>query len=168
MRGFDCFIGELGVMTMPLSWKLGLAAAGLVVAAFAWNGATQYLAARHADELVRDYERGAELDARLAKASAQQRSAERAAKLQRQRDDRADTYREVGEQAAQYQVELRRKQEAQQQEARRIEASYRLGPSQRCAGGIVINRSASKFTQAVGKTGKPIKCQGDTAAEPLR
>ena len=33
---------------------------------------------------------------------------------------------------------------------------------------IVINRSASSFTQAVGKTGQPIRCNGDTATEPLR
>ena len=128
-------------MTMPLSWKVGAAVAGLTVAA---------------------------LDAQLAKARAEQRSMQLAATLQRRRDDLANTYREVGQRAAHYQAEQSRRQALQQQEARRIQASYRLGPNQHCAGGIVINRNASSFTHAVGKSGQPIRCQGDTAAEPLR
>jgi len=155
-------------MTMPLSWKVGAAVAGLTVAALAWHGFSRYLAARHADELVRDYARTAALDAQLAKARAEQRSTELAATLQRRRDDLTTTYREVGERAAHYQAEQSRRQALQQQEARRLQASYRLGPNQHCAGGIVINRSASSFTQAVGKSGQPIACQGNTAAEPLR
>jgi hypothetical protein len=33
---------------------------------------------------------------------------------------------------------------------------------------LVINRSGSSFSQALGKNGQPIRCTGDTAAEPLR
>lgn len=153
---------------MSLAWKVGTATLCLLAAAISWNGLSRYVAARHADELAHDYARNAELDARLAKARAQQRSTQLAATLQRHRDDLANTYREVGEQAAHYRVEQNKRQEAQRQEALRIKASYRLGPNQRCAGGIVINRSASSFTQAVGKTGQPIQCKGATAAEPLR
>lgn len=155
-------------MTMPLSWKVGAVVAGLIAAVVVWNGLSRYLAARHADELARDYARTTELDAQLARKRGEQRSAELAATLQQRRDDMANTYREVGEQAAQYQSELGKRQEAQRQEALRVKATYRLGPSQRCADGIVINRSASSFTQVVGKTGQPVHCSGDTAAEPLR
>jgi hypothetical protein len=155
-------------MAIPLLWKVGTAVAGLLAATLLWHGTSRYLAARHADELIRDYARNAELDAQLAKARAEQRSAQLAATLQRQREDLANTHREVGEQAARYQVALRQRQAAQHQEALRVQASYRLGPNQRCADGIVINRSASSFTQAVGKTGQPIRCNGDTATEPLR
>ena len=80
----------------------------------------------------------------------------------------ADTHRKVNEEAAQYQRELAAREERQRQEALRIKASYRLGPDQKCAGGIVINQRASSFTQAIGKNGQPISCSGDVAAEPLR
>ena len=123
-----------------------------------------YLAARHADELTRDVARNAELEAQEARAQAKQRSAQLAATLQRRREDLANTYRQVGEDAAQYQVEQARRDERQQQEALRVKASYRLGPDQQCADGMVINRSGSSFSQALGMSGQPIRCTGDTAA----
>lgn len=155
-------------MAMPLSWKLGGAVTAVVVAALAWHGLSLYLAARHADELTLDVARSAELEAQLAKAHAQQRSAELSATLKRQREDLANTYRQVSEDAAQYKVEQARREERQQQEALRIKASYRLDPNQKCADGMVINRSGSSFSQAIGSKGLPIQCTGDTAAEPLR
>jgi septal ring factor EnvC (AmiA/AmiB activator) len=155
-------------MAVPLSWKVGAAVAGLVLAAFAWHGGSLYLAARHADELTRDVARNAELEAQQAKAQAAQRSAELAAALQRRRETLASTYRQVSEEAAQYQVARARREERQRQEALREKASYRLGPDQQCADGIVIDRSGSSFSQALGKNGQPVRCTGDTAAEPLR
>lgn len=155
-------------MAVPLSWKVGGAVAGLVIVAFAGHGCSRYLAARHADELTRDVARNAELEAQQARVQAEQRSAQLAATLQRRREDLASTYRQVSEEAAQYQVEQARREERQRQEALRVKASYRLGPDQQCAGGMVINRSGSSFSQALGKKGQPIQCTGDTAAEPLR
>jgi hypothetical protein len=155
-------------MAVPLSWKVGGAVAGLVIAAFAWHGCSLYLAARHADELTRDVAHNAELAAQQARAQAEQRSAQLAATLQHRREEMANTYRQVSEEAAQYRVEQARREERQRQEALRVKASYRLGPDQQCAGGLVINRSGSSFSQALGKSGQPIQCSGDTAAEPLR
>jgi hypothetical protein len=155
-------------MAAPLSWKLGGAAAGLVVAAFAWHGLSLYLAARHADELTRDVAHHAELQAQEARAQAEVRSARLAATLERRREELADTYRQIGEEAAQYQAAQARRAERQRQEALRVQASYRLGPDQQCAGGLVINRHGSSFSQALGNSGQPIHCSGDSAAEPLR
>jgi high-affinity K+ transport system ATPase subunit B len=155
-------------MAVPLSWKVGGAVAGLVIAAFAWHGCSLYLAARHADELTRDVAHNAELAAQQARAQAEQRSAQLAATLQHRREEMANTYRQVSEEAAQYRVEQARREERQRQEALRVKASYRLGPDQVCAGGRVINGSGSSFSQALGKSGQPIQCSGDTAAEPLR
>lgn len=155
-------------MAMPLSWKIGGAVAGLILAALAWHGASLYLAARHADELTADVARNAEVEARQARASAQQRSAELAATLRRQREELANAYRQVREDAAKYQVEQAARDERKRQEALRVKASYRLGPDQTCADGIVINRRGASFSQALGTTGQPIQCTGDTADEPLR
>ncbi|WP_426701549.1 hypothetical protein ACPPVV_00610 [Rhodanobacter sp. Col0626] len=155
-------------MAVPLSWKVGGAVVGLVIAAFAWHGCSLYLAARHADELTLDVARNAALEEQQARAEAQQRSARLAATLQRQREDLANTHRQIGEEAAQYQVEQARREERQREEALRVKASYRLGPGQQCADGMVINRSGSSFSLALGKSGQPIRCTGDTAAEPLR
>lgn len=91
-----------------------------------------------------------------------------AATLRHQREKMVNTHRKVNEEAAQYQLELARREEMQRQEALRIKASYRLGPDQKCVGNIVINQRASSFTQAVGKNGQPIRCSGAIAAEPLR
>ena len=155
-------------MAVPLSWKVGGALAGLILVALAWHGGSLYLAARHADELTRDVARNAELEAQQARAQAAQRSAELAATLQRRRENLASTYRQISEEAAQYQVELARREERRQQEALRVKASYRLAADQRCADGLVINRRGSSFSQALGRNGQPIRCTGDTAAEPLR
>lgn len=155
-------------MALPLSWKVGGAVAGLIIAAFAWHGYARHLAALHADELTRDLARHAELEAEQARAQAQLRSAQLAATLQRRREDLANTYRQVGEEAAQYQVEQARREERHRQEELRVKASYRLGPDQQCAGGLVIDRSGSSFSQALGSSGQPIRCSGDTATEPLR
>ncbi|HEY8586763.1 MAG TPA: hypothetical protein VIL60_08575 [Rhodanobacter sp.] len=155
-------------MAMPLSWKIGGAVAGLILAALAWHGLSLYLAARHADELTADVARNAEVEAQQARASAQQRSAELAATLRRQREELATAYRQVRQDAAKYQVEQAARDERKRQEALRVKASYRLGPDQVCADGIVINRRGASFTQALGTTGQPIQCTGDTADEPLR
>ena len=74
----------------------------------------------------------------------------------------------MNEEAAEYRARQLRREEKARQEALRIEASYRLAPGQQCIGGIVINRSGSSFSQAVGSKGQPIKCSGDKAEEPLR
>ncbi|OOG60184.1 hypothetical protein B0E48_05380 [Rhodanobacter sp. C03] len=155
-------------MAMPLSWKIGAGVAGLIVAVFAWNGLSQYLAARHADELMRDSARAAALDAQQAKAHAEQYHAQLAANLKQQREDLSNTYQQVNEQARQYQAEQAMRLDKQHQEDLRVQASYRLDQNQQCADGIVINRSGSSFTQAVGKDGGPIPCKGDLATEPLR
>ena len=155
-------------MAIPMSWKIGAVVAGLIVAVLAWNGLSEYLAARHADELMRDSARAAELDAEQAKAQARQHHAELAADLKQQSEDLSNTYQQVTEQARQYQAEQLVRLNRQQQEALRVQASYQLDRNQQCDGGIVINRSGSSFTQAVDKDGQPIRCKGDTAAEPLR
>jgi flagellar biosynthesis GTPase FlhF len=155
-------------MVMPLSWKIGAGVAGLIVAVFAWNGLSQYLAARHADEITRDSARVAELEAQQAKAHAQQYQAQLAANLKQRREDLSNTYQEVNEQARQYQAAQAARMDRQRQEELRIQASYRLNRNQQCVGGIVINRSGSSFTQVAGSDGAPIACKGDTATQPLR
>lgn len=155
-------------MAKPLSWKIAGAAVVLIAVALAWRGLSVYLAARHADELTAAVARNAELAEQQAQEQARQRSAELAAALRRQREEMAATHRKVNEEAAQYQRELIAHEEQQRQEALRIKASYRLGPDQKCAGGIVINQRASSFTQAIGADGHPIPCSGDIAAQPLR
>ena len=141
---------------------------GLLAAMLAWRGLSQYRAARQADAMVAAATHTAALQAQQAAAEARQRSAELAATLRRQREETADTHRVVAKRAAQYQVELARREEERRREAERVKASYRLGPDQSCAGNIVINRHASSYTQALGKSGQPIACVGAIAAEPLR
>jgi hypothetical protein len=155
-------------MAMPLSWKIGGGVAGLIVAVFTWNGLSQYLAARHADEVTRDSARTAELDAQQAKAHALQSRAQLAADLKQRREDLSDAYQQVNEQARQYQAEQAVRLERQRQEELRVQESYRLDRNQQCVGGVVINRSGSSFTQVFGKDGAPIPCKGDLATEPLR
>jgi hypothetical protein len=155
-------------MAMPLSWKIGAVVAALIVAVFAWNGLSEYLAARHADEIMRDSARAAELDAQQAKAHARQYQAQLAANLKQQREDLSNTYQEVNEQARQYQAKQAVRLDRQRQEELRVQASYRLGRNQQCADGIVINHSGSSFAQVAGKDGGPVACKGDTATEPLR
>jgi hypothetical protein len=155
-------------MAMPLSWKIGAGVVGLIAALFGWNGVSQYLAARQADEIMRDSARTAELDAQKAKAHALHFQAQLAADLRQQREDLSTTYQQVSEQARQYQAEQVIRQNRQHQQELRVQASYKLDRNQQCVGGVVINRSGSSFTQIFGKDGKPVPCNGDTAAEPLR
>jgi chromosome segregation ATPase len=155
-------------MAMSLSWKIGAGLAGLVVAAVAWNGMSQYLAGRHADEVMHASALAAAEDAQRAKAAAAQHQAQLAADLEQQRQELSETHQQVDEQSRQYQAELAVRMEKQRQEALRVQATYRLDRNQRCDAGIVINHSGSSFSPVVGKTGQPITCKGDTAAEPLR
>jgi len=155
-------------MAMPLSWKIGAVVAGLVVAVVAWNGISQYLAGRHADEVMRDSAHAAALEAQQAKDLAEQHQAQLAANLKQQREDLSETHQQVNEEARQYQAELAISMEKQRQEELRVQATYRLDRNQRCDAGIVINHSGSSFTPVIGKSGQPITCKGDTAAEPLR
>jgi hypothetical protein len=153
---------------MPLSWKIGAAVASLIVAMFAWNGLSQYLAARQADEITRDSARIAMQDAQLAKAQAEQHQAQLAANLRQQQDDLSSTHQQVDERARQYQAEQVVRANKQQQEDLRLLATYHLDANERCEGGIVISHSGSSFTQVVDASGQPIPCQGDMAKEPLR
>jgi hypothetical protein len=153
---------------MPLSWKIGAAVAGLIGAMFAWNGLSQFLAARQADEITRDSARTAMQDAQQAKAHAEQYQAQLAANLKQQREDLSNTYQQGGEQARQYQAEQVIRLDRQRQEELRVQASYRLDATERCEGGIVISHTGSSFTQVIDADGQPIPCQGDTATEPLR
>jgi len=155
-------------MTLSLPWKITGVAVGLIVAWLAWNGVSQYFAARHADEIIQESARAAALDAQQAKARARQRHEELAADLQQRRAALASNYRQVADQAREYQARRAVQLARQRQEALRVEASYLLDENQQCANGIVINRRGSTFTQARGKDGAPIRCQGNKAAEPLR
>ena len=156
------------IMAMSLSWKVGAVVAGLVVAVVAWNGISQYLAGRHADEVMRASALTAEEDAQRAKALSEQHQAQLAADLEQQRQEPSETHQQVDEQSRQYQAALAARMEKQHQEELRVQATYRLDRNQRCDAGIVINHSGSSFTPVIGKTGQPITCKGDTAAEPLR
>lgn len=155
-------------MAMPLSWKIGGAVAGLIAAALLWNGLSQYLAARQADEITRESAHAAALEAQLAKAHAEQYQAQLAADLKKHREALSTTYRQVKEDAKLYRQEEALRLNRQRQEKLRVQATYRLDHNQRCIGGIVINRSGSSYTQSVGTDGKPIPCKGDIAAQPLR
>ncbi|CAM5550083.1 hypothetical protein [Rhodanobacter lindaniclasticus] len=155
-------------MTIALRWKIATAVAALVVATLAWSGLSRFFAARHADELIQESERAAALQAEQAKISARQRHDELARDLRQRREALASNYREVADQAREYQARRAVQLERQQQEAQRVAASYLLGANQQCANGIVINRSGSTFTQARSRDGGPIHCRGDRASEPLR
>lgn len=155
-------------MTIPLSWKVAGVAVGLIAIALAWNGVSQYLASRHADEIIQESARAAAIDAQQAQARTQQRHDELAANLRQQRAELASNYRDVTGQARQYQVKRAVQLGRELQEAQRVEDSYLLDKNQQCANGIVINRRGSTFSQARAKDGQPIQCQGKKAAEPLR
>lgn len=155
-------------MTIGLRWKVAAALAALVLAALAWNGVSRYLAARHADELIQESRRAAALQAEQAKARARQRHDQLARDLRQRREELASNYRQVADQAREYQARRVVQLERQQEQDRRVAASYLLDENQQCANGIVIDRRGSTFTQARGRDGGPIRCQGDKAAEPLR
>ncbi|THD09470.1 hypothetical protein [Rhodanobacter lindaniclasticus] len=155
-------------MTIGLRWKVAAALAALVLAALAWNGVSRYLAARHADELIQESRRAAALQAEQAKARARQRHDQLARDLRQRREELASNYRQVADQAREYQARRVVQLERQQEQDRRVAASYLLDENQQCANGIVIDRRGSTFTQARGRGGGPIRCQGDKALEPLR
>jgi len=155
-------------MARPLSWKIGAVAAGLIIAVLAWNGVARYLAGRHADEVMRASALAAEQDAQQAKALSEQHQAQLAAALKQQQEDLSNIHQEVNEQSQQYQAQQLILMEKRRQEELRIQATYRLDHNQRCDAGIVINHAGSRFTPVVGKSGQPVACKGETAAEPLR
>jgi hypothetical protein len=155
-------------MTIALRWKIAAALAALLLAVLAWNGVSRYLAARHADELIQESARAATLQAEQAKARARQRHDQLARELRQRREELASNYRQVADQAREYQARRAVQLERQQEQDRRVAASYLLDENQQCANGIVIDRRGSTFTQARGRDGGPIRCQGDKALEPLR
>lgn len=155
-------------MIIPLPWKVAGAAVVLIVAALVWNGVSQHLASRHADEIIQASARAAAMDAQQAQAQAQQRHDQLAANLRQQRAALASNYRQVAGQGQDYQVRRAVQLGRELQEAQRIEDSYMLDKNQQCANGIVISRRGSSFSQVRGKYGQPIPCEGNKAAEPLR
>ncbi|MFA6231995.1 MAG: hypothetical protein WC617_17775 [Rhodanobacter sp.] len=155
-------------MAMPLSWKIGGAVAGLIAALLLWNGVSQYLSARQANEITRESAHTAAIEAQVAKAHAEQYQAQLAADLKQHREALSNNYQQIKEDAQLYQAEQAIRLNQQRQEQLRIQASYKLDRNQQCVGGIVINRSGGSFSQPTGMDGKPIRCLGDTASQPLR
>jgi hypothetical protein len=156
------------VNTLPSSWKIGAAVAGVIVVAFAWHAMAQYLAQRQADEIMQNLARTAEQNAQQAQEHARQYHAEVAASLSRQQEDRYNTNQQVSEDAQQYKVEQAIRLNRQQQEAELQQKRFILGPDQKCVGGVVITAQGSNYSQATGPDGQPIPCTGQTATEPLR
>ncbi len=155
-------------MSVSLSLKLAAVAVGLIVAGFAWNGMSRYVAARHADEIIQESARAADMEARQAQAQARRRHEELQANLQHRRDELASNYRLVADQGRAYQARRAVQLARQQQEQRRVESTYLLDRNQQCVSGIVINRRGSTFSQARGNVGQPVRCKGSRAFEPLR
>lgn len=155
-------------MPAALPWKVAVVVVGLIVAGLAWNGVSRYLATRQANEIIQESAQAAVMEAQQAKAQAQQRHDDLAANIQHHQDELANNYQQMTDQARQYQAAQAVRHARQRQEALRVEASYLLDRNQHCAGGIVINRQGSSFSKAIGKSGQPISCKGDKAAEPLR
>lgn len=155
-------------MTIPLPWKVAVAAVGLIVAGLAWNGVSQYRASRHAEEIIQQSARAAAKDALQAQAQARQRHDELAGSLRQQRAELASNYQQITGQAREYQVRRAVRDGQELQELQRVENSYLLDKDQQCANGTVIDRRGSSFSQARGRDGQPIRCQGSKAAVPLR
>jgi hypothetical protein len=166
--GLNSLAGGQTLMAMSMSWKVGAVVAGLVVAVVAWNGVSQFLAGRHADEVLHASALAAQEDAQRAKALAEQHQAQLAADLKQQREELSETHQQVDEASRQYQAALAARMEKQRQEELRVQATYRLDRDQHCDAGIVINHGGSGFTTVIGKTGQPVTCKGNIAAEPLR
>jgi hypothetical protein len=167
LGGFT-FVPKSSAIAMSSTGKIAVAGLGVLVVVLAWRGMTQYQAGRRADAMDAAAAHSAALAAQQAQQEAEQRSAELAAALRRQREETADVHRKVTERGIQYQAELARREEARRQQALQVEASYRLGADQTCAGNVVINHRASSYTQALGKDGRPIACIGNVAAQALR
>ncbi|GAB2546964.1 hypothetical protein GCM10027065_18190 [Rhodanobacter koreensis] len=157
-----------GVNTLPLSWKIGAAVAGMIMAGFAWNALSRYQAQRQADEIMQNLARTAAQNAQQAEEQARQFHAQVAASLNQQQEDRYNTNQQVSEQARQYQVEQAMRLKRQQQEAALQQQRFMLGPDQKCVGGVVIAARGSSYSQATDSDGQPIPCTGQTATEPLR
>jgi len=155
-------------MTMPLSWKIAAGVTGLIAALFAWNGISQYLVGRHADELTRESARIAELAAQNASERAKQNQAKLLADIETQRKALLAIHQQVKADGQQYLAAQAMSAEKQRREELRVKATYKLATDQHCAGGIVFNHAGSSFTTLVGNDGQPVKCTGDTAAQPLR
>lgn len=153
---------------MPLSCKIGAAAAGLIIALFAWNGASRYLVGRHADALLRESAAAAALDAQKEKALAQLHQAQLSANIEQQRQAMLKVHEQVNVQSQQYQVDQAARVERQRQESVRVKQTYRLGPNQRCAAGLVFEHAGGSFSALVGNDGQTVKCSGETASQPLR
>lgn len=153
---------------MPLSWKIGAGVAGLMLALLAWNGFSQFLAGRHADQVTRESARIAAVNAQKASERTRQYTAKLAADIDQQRKTMLEIHQQGNEDSRKYQAAQALLAEQQRQEELRVKATYKLGPNQRCAAGIVFNRAGAGFTTFVGGDGQSVKCSGDTAAQPLR
>lgn len=155
-------------MVMPLSWKIGASAVGVIVLIVVWNLGAEYYAQHQANEVTQQATRAAEQDAQQAQARARQYHVKLAQKLKQQREDRYNNYQQINDQARKYQKAEAIRLETQHQEKLRVEASYMLASNQQCLGGIVINRQGASFSQATGQNGHQIACNGRKAAERLR
>lgn len=163
MQGF-----RLRIMALPVSWKIAAGVAGLILAVFAWNGVSRYLAGRHADEVTRESARLAELNAQKASERSRQYKLQLAADMEQQRKAILEIHEQVNEDSRQYQAAQAARVEQQRREDLRVKATYKLDASQRCAAGIVFNHAGANFTTFVGADGQPVKCKGDMALQPLR
>jgi hypothetical protein len=153
---------------MPLSWRIGAGVAGLMLALLAWNGFSQFLAGRHADQVTRESARIAAVNAQIASERTRQYTAKLAADIDQQRKTMLEIHQQGNEDSRKYQAAQALLAEQERQEELRVKATYKLGPNQRCAAGIVFNRTGAGFTTFVGSDGQSVKCSGDTAAQPLR
>lgn len=154
--------------TMSLSWKIAGAAGGLVLVFFAWNGISRYVDDRRADEVTRDSASTAQINAQKASDRAREYQARLASDMEHQRQAMLAVHEEVREDSLQYQAAQAVRAEELRKQALRLRATYKIGPDQRCAAGIVFNHAGASFTTLVGSDGKPVTCQGDMAAQPLR
>ena len=155
-------------MAMPLSWKIGAGALGLVVLVAGGNVFAEYRAQHHADEITRESARLAQQNERQANEQARQKHAELVESLNQQRERRYNNYQQINDQARQYRIAEAARKEKQRQAALKVEASYLLAANQQCLESVVINRQGSSFSKAFGKDGHEIKCTGRKASQPLR
>lgn len=155
-------------MAMPLSWKIGAGALGLVLLVAGWNGLSERRAQHHADEIIRESARLAAQNEREANHQARQKHTELVESLDRQRERRLNNYQQISDQARQYRIADAARKEKKRQEALTVEASYLLAANQQCLEGVVINRQGSSFSKAIGKSGHDIACTGRKATQSLR
>lgn len=155
-------------MAMPLSWKIGAGALGLVVLVAGWSAFSESRAQHHADEITRESARLAEQNERLANEQARQKHAELLKSLDQQRERRYNNYQQINDQARQYRMAEAARKEKQRQKALKVAASYLLAANQQCLESVVINRQGSSFSKAFGKDGHEIKCTGRKATQRLR